>query len=120
MAYDVEPSDQADLDLADILQFLYGSFREFGDANERAFERAADRVREIRDGMVSLGAASHQGTLRPELGANVRSVTKGRAILYFEVIEDREALRVLAVFFGGQDHLPAMLARMRRQAKQHG
>ena len=51
-----------------------------------------------------------QGTLRPELGDGIRNVTKHRAIFYFEVLE--EQIRVLAIFFGGQDHQGRMLLRI--------
>lgn len=114
MAYKVEVSDQADLDLEDILQFLHDSFRAFGDDNARAFDRAADRIREIVDAMETLGLAPHQGTLRPDLGAGIRSVTKNRAIFYFEVPDKKRTVLILAVFFGGHHHLPVMLARLRR------
>ncbi len=42
-----------------------------------------------------------QGTLRPE-----------RAIFYFDADDDRRMVRVLAVFFGGQDHRRGMLTRL--------
>lgn len=116
MAYEVEPSAQAEADLADILQFLYESLRAFGDDDARAFERAADRVRDVREAMAALGMAPHQGTLRPDLGARVRSVTKGRAILYFEALDEAERVHVLAAFYGGQDHLAVMTARLREAA----
>ena len=112
MAYRVEASDQAEIDLGDILQFLYESFRAFGDDDRDAFDRAAARVRAIRQAMRSLGPVPHQGTLRPDLGPGLRNVTKDRAILYFEVDDGAERVRILAVFFGGQDHRGAMLRRL--------
>ena len=120
MAYEVEVSEQALLDLSDILQFLVESFRTFGDDDARAFGRAEDRVHEIADAMADLGRAPHQGTLRPDLGTGVRNVTKGRAIFYFETLDERATVLVLAVFFGGQDHLPVMLARMAKSPRREG
>ena len=52
-----------------------------------------------------------QGTLRPDIGAGVRNVTKGRAVIYFRPEEETETLHVLAVFWGGQDHMARMTAR---------
>ena len=42
----------------------------------------------------------------------LRSVTKDRAIFYFTIDEGKHVVRVLAVFFGGQDHQREMLKRM--------
>ncbi|MCE2521428.1 MAG: hypothetical protein J4G15_16815 [Alphaproteobacteria bacterium] len=36
----------------------------------------------------------------------------GRAITWFDVDKDQEMIRVLAMFFGGQDHVRYMLARL--------
>lgn len=118
MAYEVEVSAQAELDLADILQFLNDSFRALGDNGARAFERAVNRIREIEEAMAGLAAAPHQGTLRPDLGAGIRNVTKDRAVFYFEALEETETVLVLAVFFGGQDHLPAMITRLRQMPER--
>ena len=113
MAYEVEVSRQARVDRSDVFAFLHESFAAFGDDDSRAFERAASRIRQIDDTIASLGAVPHRVTLRPDLGPTIRSVTKDRAILYFEVLDKSRTLRVLAIFFGGQDHLAAMRARMR-------
>lgn len=120
MAYEVEVSGQAGLDFADIFAFLHESFRALGDDDETAFDRAESRIRGIADAMLGLGAVLHQGTRRPDLGEGIRNVTKDRAIFYFEVRDDRRTLRVLAVFFGGQDHLAVMLDRMTRAAPPSG
>jgi plasmid stabilization system protein ParE len=42
----------------------------------------------------------------------LRHVTLGRAVIWFDVIEDKSNVRILAVFFGGQDHIRRMLARL--------
>ncbi|MEQ1616787.1 MAG: hypothetical protein ABL883_00400 [Terricaulis sp.] len=42
----------------------------------------------------------------------LRSDTKDRAISYFTVDDDARLVRVLAVFFGGQDHQREMLKRL--------
>ena len=60
----------------------------------------------------ALTRAPYQGTLCPELGPNIRRVTKDRAIFYFDLIEDRHLVRILAIFFGGQDHDALILARL--------
>ena len=62
--------------------------------------------------MQALGRAPFQGTLWPDLLLDLRWVTKNRAILYFQVDEPAAVVRVLAVFFGGQDHRMRMLLRL--------
>ncbi len=112
MKYGVERAWGTDRDLAAIFDFLSESYQAFGEDADAATERAAARVRDIETEMLSLGAAPHQGTLRPELLPGLRSVTKNRAIFYFDVDEERRMVRVLAVFFGGQDHRRRMLKRL--------
>jgi len=112
MAYKVERSLDTDRDLEAIFDFLVESYIEFGDAREDAFERAVERLESIQSAMTSLGKAPHQGTLRPELLRGLRSVTNERANFYFDVDDESRLVRVLAIFFGGQDHQRAMLKRL--------
>lgn len=112
MKFSVDRVPSVDRDVADILNFLIESYRSFGDDEEAALARAADRVRKIEEAMPSLGNPPHQGTKREDLAPGVRSVTKNRAIYYFDVNEHRRVLRILAVFFGGQDHTRRMLQRL--------
>ena len=62
--------------------------------------------------MAVLARAPFQGTLRPEVMSGLRNVTKDSAVIYFTVHEEVEEIRVLAVFFGGQDHQRRMLIRL--------
>ena len=62
--------------------------------------------------METLGEVPHQGTLRPHLGDGIRNVTKNRAVYYFDVDDSKKLVRVLAVFFGGQDHDARILLRL--------
>lgn len=112
MMYAVERASAADRDLEAIFDFLIESYRLFGEDEPTAIARASERLRSIHDSMGLLGDAPHQGTLLPHLGAGLRSVTKDRAIFYFTVYDAKRTLRVLAVFFGGQDHQTRMLRRL--------
>lgn len=112
MAYRVERSLATDRDLAAIFDFLLESYMAFGDARSEALERAAERVEGIEAEMLGLGDLPNQGSLRSEILPGLRSVTKRRAIFYFDVDDDLRLVRVLAVFFGGQDHQRAMLRRL--------
>jgi len=112
MPYRVERSLDTDHDLCAIFDFLLTSYMGFGDERGEALERAAAHIEGIEAEMLSLGDAPRQGTLRPDLLPGLRSATKQRAIFYFDVDDDLRLLRVLAIFFGGQDHQRAMLQRL--------
>ncbi len=112
MAYRVERAVETDADLEAICDFLIEAYMQFGDTRDEALERAAERIEKIEDVMATLGAAPHQGTKRDDLLPGLRSVTKDRAIYYFDVDDDARRVRVLAIFFGGQDHRRAMLKRL--------
>jgi plasmid stabilization system protein ParE len=112
MRHRVVRSPEAERDLESILEFLFESYLSLGDGADSAFARAAERVRGIHEAIDALGRTPRQGTLRPELRPGLRNVTKDRAIFYFEADDEAREVRVLAVFFGGQDHQRAMLRRV--------
>lgn len=112
MAWTVERSAQVDLDLELIFDFLLAAALDFGEPTGRAYEQAARRVRAIEAAIFALGSAPHQGSLDHDLLPGLRRVTKERAILYFDTDEEAQVVRVLAVFFGGQDHRRHMLIRL--------
>jgi toxin ParE1/3/4 len=111
VAFEVVRSRASDRDLERIFDHLAASHRALGDQAETSIDRAAARVRAIEDAM-ALGRAPFQGTLREDLLPGRRQVTKDRAVFYFTVDAATEQVRVLAVFFGGQDHLVHMLHRL--------
>ncbi|WP_226629012.1 type II toxin-antitoxin system RelE/ParE family toxin [Alloyangia pacifica] len=112
MAYRVLRAAAVERDLELIFDFVASSAEALGEPAEAAFDMAARRIGGILDAMEGLGAVPHQGTRRPELGPALRHVTKDRAIFYFDVDDAAEELRVLAVFFGGQDHDRRILLRL--------
>lgn len=112
MAYEVRRAAAVNFDLELIFDFLVASAEDFGETPEIAFSLAERRVAEIEMALEDLGRVPHQGTRREDLGADIRHVTKDRAIVYFDVDDDLRILRVLAVFFGGQDHDSRILLRI--------
>jgi toxin ParE1/3/4 len=112
--YRLVRSRQSEQDLRAVLRFLVQSHIRFGVPFAEAKRRASARLLKIRDHMNALSAAPHKGALRPELAPGLRNVTKDRAVFYFTVDDDAQVVRVLAVFFGGQDHQRAMLKRLRK------
>ena len=112
MAWKTEFSQDAERDLELIFDHLFDAYVGFGEAPDGAFAQAADRIGQIRQSAVALSNAPHRGTLRSEVAPGLRNVTIDRAIFWFDLDETREIVRVLAVFFGGQDHIRQMLARL--------
>lgn len=112
MAYRVLRAAAVDLDLDLIFDFIADSAEDLGETPQTAFEIASRRILGIEHAMEALGRVPHQGTLQPALGPGIRHVTKDRAILYFDVDDASETVRILAVFFGGQDHDARILLRL--------
>jgi plasmid stabilization system protein ParE len=112
MAFKVLRSTETDQDLGLILDHLVQSYLDLGDALPGAFTRAERRIGSIEADMEALHKAPFQGTLSPEISPGIRRVTKNQAVFYFDVDESEKTVRILAVFFGGQDHLRLMLKRL--------
>ena len=113
MGYRVLRSSACDDDLEAIFDFLFLSYQELGDPPGEAFERAAERVLGIEAALEALGEVPFQGTVEPAIMAGLRHVTKDRAVFWFILDEGLQELRVLAMFFGGQDHRAHLLQRIR-------
>lgn len=79
---------------------------------ERALSMGQSRVQRILTSAKALTRAPYQGTRLPGYGPGIRRATKDRAIFYFDLIEDRQVIRILAIFFGGQDHDARILTRL--------
>lgn len=115
-AYAVEFAAEAERDFELIFDFLEGIYRSFGESAEDALAHAAKRVEAIRATAVGLGSAPYRGTRHQEIMPGLRHVTIDQAIYWFVVDENALTVRVLAVFFGGQDHVRRMLARLLQQS----
>jgi toxin ParE1/3/4 len=114
-AYAVEFAAELGRDFELIFDFLEKSYRGFGESSEDAMAHAAKRVEAIRAAAVGLGKTPHRGTRHPEMMPNLRHVTIDQAIYWYLVDEDTMTVRILAIFFGGQDHIRRMLARLLRR-----
>jgi toxin ParE1/3/4 len=111
-AYTVEFAAEAERDFELIFDFLEESYRSFGESAEDAMAHAAKRVEAARATAVGLGNAPYRGTLHQEIMPGLRHVTIDQAIYWFVVDDQAPIVRVLAVFFGSQDHVRRMLARL--------
>lgn len=104
MDYDVLRSTQCAKDLEQLFEHLYRAYVDLGDDPQHAFARAVTRLNTIEDAFAELGATPFQGTLVPHIMEGMRHVTKERAVFYFIVNEQERQVKLLGVFFGGQDH----------------
>ena len=112
MVYEVVRSIESDRDLELIFDHLERSYLSLGDPPKDAIERAASRIMKIEDEMEKLGLTPFQGTLIPEIFPDLRRVTKDNVIYYFISNKGSKTLQILAIFFGGQNHIVHMLNRL--------
>lgn len=112
MTWGIEFAEAAERDLELILDHLIQSYQDFGDDPATAFERAVGRLAAIQTDAEGISLAPFQGTLRPDVMEGLRYVRHDRAVFWFVPDEGRQVVQVLAVFFGGQDHIRHMLVRL--------
>jgi plasmid stabilization system protein ParE len=112
MVFKVLRSAEGDHDTISIFDHLLESYAALGEPRADAAERAAKRLRAINVDMEALGKNPFQGTLMPEIAPGLRRVTKSRAVFYFHVDDQQQLVLVIAVFFGGQDHLRHIVKRL--------
>ncbi|MBB35786.1 MAG: plasmid stabilization protein [Hirschia sp.] len=112
MAYELVFTPQYERDQQDVLEHLVDSYVGFGEDVSEAFRQADQRIAQIRADIRKLKRNPRRGTLHDDIRPGLRHVTFGRAIVWFDVNEDKKRVRILAVFFGGQDHVRHMLVRM--------
>ena len=110
--WSLEFSVDAERDFELIFDHLVESYLEFGDDNDVALERAVQRIRDIQISANKLALLPKQGTLRPDILEGLRFVRIEKAVFWFVLDEGQKTVRVLAVFFGGQDHIRHMLVRL--------
>ncbi|MBS0641367.1 MAG: type II toxin-antitoxin system RelE/ParE family toxin [Proteobacteria bacterium] len=99
-------------DIAAIRRHLVRTYQEFGDAQPIATERAGERIRDAFSYMQGFATYPYRGTVHPELQGDIRHVTDKGFIYYFEIDELVDEVKILAVFFRGEDHLRKIAERL--------
>ncbi len=112
MPFAIEFSTQCEQDFELIFDHLFKSYLGFGESVEEALDHAARRIFEIRKAADRLSTFPIRGTVRDDILPGVRYLSIDRAIYWFDVNEGGRKVRILAVFFGGQDHVRHMLVRL--------
>ena len=112
MGYELEFSVEAERDFELIFDHLLRSYMDFGEGLESALDHAETRVLEIRAAANRITVAPYRGERHDDILPGLRHLTLGRGIYWFDIDEASQVVRVLAVFFGGQDHVRRMMARL--------
>ena len=112
MRFAIEFSADAERDFELIFDHLFESYVGFGEDAEQALDHAARRTMDIRKAADRLASFPLRGTARDDLLPGIRFVAIARAIYWFDVDQTTRTVRILAVFFGGQDHIRHMLVRL--------
>ena len=112
MRFRIEFSAEAERDFALIFDHLFESYRSFGESVEAALDHCEDRIRDIRQEAERLGAVPYRGERHEDLLPGLRHLTIDRAIYWFDVNDKEHRVRILAIFFGGQDQVRHMLSRL--------
>lgn len=110
--WNLEYSRDAIRDFELIFDHLFAAYGNLGDTSDAAWERAADRVRQLRREIDRLVETPYIGTLRPDIHPGIRFLRRDKAATWFRPVEEERTIIVAAIFFGGQDHVRHMLARM--------
>jgi len=112
MGWQIEFSAASILDFELIFDHLFESYTALGESVSEAVTRAATRVEQIETAAHRLVVAPYRGETHDEILPNLRHLTLGQAIYWFVPDEATQTVRILAIFYGGQNHRLHMLTRM--------
>jgi len=110
--FEIVFSIDAEHDFELIFDFLYESYFGYDEDIISALRQAEKKTQSIRMNAEKLVKHPYRGTLHDDLLPGLRHITMGRAIYWFDVLEDEAKVRILAIFYGGQDHHVKMLVRL--------
>jgi toxin ParE1/3/4 len=99
-------------DLALIEEHLVEAYRSFGESTAEASSHAERRVDQIITSSERLALAPFRGEPHDDLLPGLRHLAFDQAVLWFQIDSSLQLVRVLAVFFGGQDHQRRILLRL--------
>ncbi|MBI2741404.1 MAG: type II toxin-antitoxin system RelE/ParE family toxin [Rhodospirillales bacterium] len=112
MRFAIEFSTEAEGDFDLIFDHLFESYVAFGEGPEEALDHAGRRVMAIRKAADRLSTFPLRSTARDDVLPGIRFLAVARAVYWFDVDQAARKVRILAVFFGGQDHIRHMLVRL--------
>ena len=112
MPYRIEFAEASENDLELIFDHLFESYLGFGESTVHALEHATARIMHIRAAAEGLTLFPERGIARSDVLPGLRFMVMQRAIYWYDVDDAAQAVRVLGIFFGGQDHIRRMLIRL--------
>ncbi len=112
MRFRIEFSAKAERDFALIFDHLFESYLGFGESVEAALDHCEARIRDIRQEADRLASTPFRGEKYDDLLLGLCQLTIDRAIYWLDADEAELRARVLAIFFGSQDHIRHMLTRL--------
>lgn len=112
MAFHLEFSADAERDFELIFEHLLRSYLDFGERPDSAVDHGCRRVLDISGVAERILAVPHRGERHDDILPGLRHLGIGRAIYWFDVDEESRAVRILAVLFGGQDHVRHMMRHL--------
>jgi toxin ParE1/3/4 len=99
-------------DLSLIELHLTRAYGDFGESPAEAAHHAATRIEAIIATAERLATAPFRGTAHDDLVPGLRHLALDGATYWFVPDLEARQLRILALFFGGQDHQRHMLVRL--------
>ncbi|RVJ47367.1 type II toxin-antitoxin system RelE/ParE family toxin [Sinorhizobium meliloti] len=108
----LEYSADAERDFELIFDHLFDAYVKLGDRPDEALERSAERIRKLRLEFDRLVDTPYIGTLRPDIHSGIRFLRRDKTAIWFLPVERSRTIIVAAIFYGAQDHIRHMLARM--------
>jgi toxin ParE1/3/4 len=99
-------------DLALIEDHLCSAYQTFGESADEATHHAQSRIDRIIIAAERLATAPFRGEARDDLLPGLRHLMLAGAVYWFVPDARAHHIRVLAIFFGAQDHQRHMLVRL--------
>ncbi|WP_171182420.1 type II toxin-antitoxin system RelE/ParE family toxin [Ruegeria sp. HKCCD8929] len=115
MAWRIEVSADVVRDIDLLFHHLADSYVGFGETRSVADARALERIGEILGAADRIAVAPFRGEAHGDILPGLRHLTLDQAIYWYQTDETAETIRILAIFYGGQDHVRRMLRRLLSQ-----
>ena len=108
----IEVSEAAERDLELLFHHLADSYMEFGSSRREAAAQARTRVQQVYEMTARIASAPLRGEGHGNWMPGLRHLTLDKAIYWYLVDEEAQRVRILAIFYGSQDHQRRMLRRL--------
>lgn len=108
----IEVSEAAEGDLELLFYHLADSYVEFGSNRSEAAAQARTRVQIVFEMTERIASDPMRGERHDDWIPGLRHLTLEKGVYWYLVDEATQRIRILAVFYGGQDHQRRMLLRL--------